>query len=233
MVEAVSACPTSELTANEVDVMRPSAYRLLARRKAGPVFVKAHDAYRVLKDYSPLFPADISRRAVYLVRNPLDVAVSFAAHLGKDIDHAIGLMGVDFSFATDTATVPVQLRQFLGNWSDHVCSWLDQEAIPVTPIRYEDLSESTAEWLEAIAISSGLETTRPALIRAVEAASFNRLQSSEIENDFRERSIAQRGLFFRSGRVNGWRDVLNLRQVEMVLRKHERMMARFGYLDKL
>src|SRR5262245_60164746 len=70
----------SDLTHDEVDAIRPDFYRQAAARAAGPVLCKVHDAFVRLSDGRPLFPPDVTRGAVYIIRNPLDVCVSWAHH---------------------------------------------------------------------------------------------------------------------------------------------------------
>lgn len=233
LVEAVSACPTSELGADEIDRLRPMAYGALLQRRAGPVFVKTHDAYRLLDSARPLFPASLSRRVIHLVRNPLDVAVSFSSHLGIEIDKVIDLMATDYCVDADSNSVTAQVRQYLGTWSSHVRSWQHQSQIPVLTIRYEDLVADTVDCLNKAADAVGLEVSDDTVEAAVEAAKFDRLQAMERRAGFREKPPTQDGLFFRSGRVDGWREVLSRRQAERVANTQKQMMARFGYLDTL
>src|SRR5581483_5694512 len=68
----------SDLTAAEITAYRGEAYRVLAREHPPPVFVKVHDAYQTSDEGTPLFPAEITRCVVYVVRNPLDLVVSLA-----------------------------------------------------------------------------------------------------------------------------------------------------------
>jgi aryl sulfotransferase len=233
LVEAVSACPSSELSPEEVEQLRPEGFRALCSRKAGPIVVKVHDAYRLLAPSRHLFPADISLGAIYIVRNPFDVAVSLAAHLGIDIDDVIALMGKNFTLADYPSSVAPQVRQHLGSWSAHVDSWILQDAIPLEVVRYEDLVARTSAVLERAARAAGLSATRLELVQAVEAASFSRLQAMEVKAGFREKSNRHDGLFFRSGRVGDWRAVLSQEQVDRLVKGHERIMNKFGYLDEL
>ncbi|MFZ8477510.1 hypothetical protein ACO1MN_14725, partial [Staphylococcus aureus] len=54
---------------------------------------KVHDRYWNTTSGEPAFPAAISRGAIYIVRDPRDVAVSYAHHRGRSIDDIIALMG--------------------------------------------------------------------------------------------------------------------------------------------
>lgn len=233
LVETVSACPTSELTESEIDRLRAVAYGAVIDRRSGPVFMKVHDAYRMLDNEQEIFPQRLSKLAIYLIRNPLDVAVSFAAHLGVAIDQAIEFMAQDFYLAHEKGGALAQVPQCLGSWSRHVASWQAQPAIRVLTVRYEDLSSDTAQQLRRIAVAAGLPAEDAAIGRAVEAAKFDRLQKLERTSGFREKPPTQNGLFFRSGRAGGWREVLEGHQVDQLVASHHATMARFGYLDDL
>lgn len=233
LVELVSSCSSSDLTPIELDELRAPGLRALSDRTPGLGFVKVHDAYRVSAAGVALFPEDVCRAAIYIIRNPLDVVVSFAAHLGLDIEETIVKMESDFCLSGDTSVVAPQLRQRLGTWSENVESWLSQELIPVKVIRYEDLAADAETSLRCLASSVGLQVEPSAIRSAVEASSFERLQAMERETGFREKPLSQSGLFFRSGRSGGWRGLLTDQQVERVIKVHGECMAKYGYLDCL
>ena len=65
--------------------MRPKAMRLIAASKPGFHFVKTHSLIGRMSD-TVLIPPEVTAAAIYLVRNPFDVAISHARHQGVDID---------------------------------------------------------------------------------------------------------------------------------------------------
>ena len=69
---------SSDLTNEEILNHRPRLHELLAAELPRPSFVKVHDACLHTAGGVPLFPPGATLGAVYLVRNPLDVAVSYA-----------------------------------------------------------------------------------------------------------------------------------------------------------
>ncbi len=77
--------PASQYTVADVQRMRPLVHRDLTRVHPGPVFVKTHNAsLRVLG--VPLVTPEVTAAAIYLVRAPRDVALSYSRHLGLPID---------------------------------------------------------------------------------------------------------------------------------------------------
>lgn len=222
----------SDLTLEELDRYRPAIYRHIANRSEKTLFIKIHDAYTLNSDADPLIPADVTTAAVYLVRNPLDVAISFAHHASKTLDETIDRMSSEnMSIARHHNRLDFQLPQRLLSWSQHVSSWLDQRAIPVRMMRYEDMHRRPFEEFAETVRFIGLEVDLDRLRRAVAFSSFEALRQQELEKGFREKPYGAAS-FFRSGRVDGWRDTLTRNQVERVVGDHGAVMRRLGYLPE-
>jgi hypothetical protein len=83
--------PVEELTEAEINSLRESVQGLIAQRKNSTGLVKTHNA-RVMTGGTPLICRKWTQRAVYIVRNPLNVVDSLADHAGRDVDQAIRLM---------------------------------------------------------------------------------------------------------------------------------------------
>lgn len=223
---------SSDMTPDEIDRYRPALYRHMAMTSAAPLYLKIHDAYSVNIDGQPLIPSDISMAALYLVRNPLDVAVSFAHHASKTIDETIELMACDGSaLGGHCDRLPSQLRQRLLSWPHHVASWLDQRAIPLHLMRYEDMCQDPIQSFSTAIRFLGLEQNPEHIRRAVEFSSFDNLRRQEADRGFKEKPFGATS-FFRSGKPGAWREVLTDRQVERVIQDHGEVMRRFGYLGE-
>ena len=63
----------------------PSSLPCVARDHNRLLFIKTHDAWTHTPAGEPLFPVDVTRGVVYIVRNPLDVAVSASHHYGQSL----------------------------------------------------------------------------------------------------------------------------------------------------
>ena len=68
---------------------RRQYHRQLVDTVQGFGFAKVHEAFSDPQTGSAMFPANANARAIYLVRNPLDVASSFAHHQNRTIDQII------------------------------------------------------------------------------------------------------------------------------------------------
>jgi len=102
-----------ELTHDEIDRLRPEVYVYESLVREEAFYCKVHDAFACLPDGRALFPPEATRSAVYLIRNPLDVCVSFAHHLaGPDLEEVIASMAdPTFAFCDVTEGQLPQLRQ--------------------------------------------------------------------------------------------------------------------------
>lgn len=222
---------SGDLTFEEVDELRPEVCLYHARTAGRTLFCKVHDAYTRLPDGRPLFPAAATVCVLYLIRNPLDVCVSFAHHRGREeYDGTVRLMGDPEARLAGAATASVpQLRQRLLTWSGHVSSWVDAPDLRVHVVRYEDMKSAPEATFRAAARFAGLPDETERVARAVEFSRFDELRRQEERTGFAERSSSA-PRFFREGGVGSWRQELTAGQVAALVRDHRDVMARFGYL---
>jgi len=223
---------SADLDPQEVERLRPYVYRHQAAGATRPLLMKVHDAYRTTIDGQPLFPADITRNAVYIVRHPADVALSLAHHSNVSLDEAIDRMSrEDFVFSPSAGRLDEQLPQRLGSWSHHVSSWIHQAVMPVRLVRYEDLLSHGAVTLAGIVRAIGAAVVTDRVERALDECRFDRLRTQELERGFKERPGSAKGLFFRRGRAGAWRDEMSAAQYARVAAAHGRVMEGLGYLE--
>ena len=230
MFDEAVGVEASELTQEEIDRYRPEVYRQIAGESDETLFVKIHDAYTYTSTGQPLAPTEVTLGAIYLIRNPLDVAISLAHHSNICIDQSVKRMGdSNFSFSAGVRRLSNQLRQKLFSWSEHVLGWVDASDIQVHVMRYEDMKHRPLETFAAAARFAGLCDDTEQVRKAVEFSSFQRLQQQEQENGFKEKP-AQAEIFFREGETNSWRQVLTEEQVRRIIEANGMTMRRFGYL---
>ncbi len=221
----------SDLTADEIDRLRPELYTHLAENTKETLFMKIHDAYTYLADQQPLIPREATHCALYFIRNPLDVAVSFAHHSGWTYEKAVEKMAdPSFAFCSKPDRLHNQLRQKLLSWSNHVISWVDHAPFPVCVLRYEDMKLQTLETFSQAVKFAGMEHTSEQVQKALTFSSFDVVQKQETEKGFQEKSPSSRA-FFRKGKIGSWREELTEEQARQIVRDHQDVMRRFGYLD--
>ncbi len=221
----------SDLTPAEIDRLRPLVYDRLAEASTETLFMKIHDAWTYLPDGKSPLSSAATQRAIYFIRNPLDVAVSYAHHNGTDIDRAIACMGDrDHMLCGKPEMLHNQLRQRLLTWSAHVESWLSAPDLDVYVMRYEDMLTSPLETFSGAVAYAGLSFDLTRIEQALRFSEFKALQAQEREKGFKEKS-QHHDLFFRQGRAGEWRARLTAEQVDRIVTDHGEVMRRFGYIS--
>jgi hypothetical protein len=222
----------SDLTPEEIDHFRPGVYVQMAAQAEGTLFLKVHDAYVLNVEGEPLFPAAATQGVIYLLRNPLDVAVSFAHHSSLSLDKMVPrLCDEGYTLAYHEHKLASQLRQRLLSWRGHVVSWVETSGLPVHVVRYEDMVEDTVATFTKAVRFAGLPVNAARVEKALAFSSFERLQAMERDHGFHERA-AKAPSFFRKGKVGDWRNALTDAHVAQLIAAHRDVMLRFGYLDE-
>ncbi len=232
IVETALGVNPTELTDDELLRLRPLFIRDWATEIDGDhVYVKTHDALGTERYRMPAVPADVTRAALYLVRNPLDVCVSYAHHSGVTPDQmALRINNPEMLMARPRRRIGRQIPQPTGSWSDHVDSWTVDPPFTVHTVRYEDLVAAPQEHVLAATQAIGLDHTADEVAAAVAATEFDRLVDREREGGFREKAPGSER-FFRRGEVGAWRDELGEDGAHSIVECHSATMTRLGYLD--
>lgn len=229
-LDEVLGFDTAELGPDEVERLRPEVYRWSLRDEEFG-YHKIHDAYTFTSDNEPLVSREATIGALYILRNPLDVAPSFANHMHCDIDKAIGKMGrSEAAMCRTRKALPNQVRQKLLTWSEHVLSWVDAPGLNVEVIRYEDMQADAQATFTRAARFLGLPTDAGRIAKAIRFSDFRELARQEEEKGFCERP-ANAARFFRKGISGDWQKKLTPEQVARIIADHGEVMRRFGYLD--
>jgi hypothetical protein len=176
----------------------------------GARLIKTHEVYQ--SEY---------RKAVYLVRDPRDVALSEYAY-----QTALGLVDENLDD---------YLKRFLNegvnpfaSWRAHVESWL---AAPLSKeqllvLRFENLRTDTVRTISQIAAFLGLTPDENRIRRAIADNTVERMKAKEKEAPQR---ASKRGQFIRSGSVGGWRANLSSSQVGFFRERIGDMVTQMGY----
>ncbi|MEM7119948.1 MAG: sulfotransferase domain-containing protein [Pseudomonadota bacterium] len=217
--------PWQEWSDADIARLRPQVQERISQTREGVIPAKTHSAF-VKVGGVPTINMAVTHGAVYVVRNPLDVVISYAHHQGIDIDAMIDIMATDM-FRTPTNATNVY--EVMGSWSQHVASWTASESPMVHVMRYEDMVADAGSAFSDLAAFMRVQTTPEKIERSVQHAAFDTARKMEAKTGFVERTPVQ-DHFFRSGRVAEWREVLSESQVQRIVEAHHQQMARFGYL---
>ncbi len=222
----------SDLTQEQIERYRPFVYEQLSAQANEPLFLKVHDAYTYTPFGYPLISKEATAGVLYLMRNPLDVAVSFAHHSNTTVERMVRKMSEsDYAFVDNPHMLHNQLRQKLLTWGQHVTSWVDEPDLRVLVVRYEDLKADSVGTFTKMIRFCGLEADPARIEKAVRFSQFEQVQQQEAEHGFGEK-MAKAQSFFRKGIVGSWREALTPELVETLINDHRAVMQRFGYLDE-
>jgi hypothetical protein len=216
----------ADMSAQEVAALRAKAQERAVSLNKNVVPMKTH-SYLGEDCGHPIFSMKATYGAVYIIRDPRDVAVSAADHFGKSIDELIAMMADPLAIAMPMPGVIVHELQ--SSWSNHVESWTKWNHPGIFVVRYEDLLADPFDQFGRVARRFGITADKARIRRAVEFSSFKQLQKMEAEQGFVERSIHSEK-FFRAGRSGGWQEKLTAEQVKRIESDHAVQMKRFGYL---
>lgn len=204
LFDQVSGVGSSDLSSDEIDLIRPDIYRQLSAQSKEAVYMKVHDAWtRNAKDL-PLFPEEATRSVIYIIRNPLDVAVSLSFHNGEKAEESLKkLNDPDYGLCLGKKRLFNQLPQNLLSWSEHVRSWTRNSGLNVHVLRYEDLHDHPLETIERALAFLNLDFERTAIEQAIANSSLESLKQQEKEAGFSEKPLKAES-FFRKGVKSDW-----------------------------
>lgn len=229
---ATSVTPEILGPAGEFLVRPAGLANLFAVQKPG-FMVKTHFANLQPKELPPLIPKPFTSKAIYIFRDPRDVAVSFSNWLGFSHDEIcvamastqfiMGGVGKDGKYKAG--------RVYLSSWSNHVASWTSEKEFPVHVVRYEDMCEDTEKELTEIVSFLEWELDKERIARAVKNCELSRLAKQEKEGGFIEH-IGQNNAtqFFHKG-GSRWKDELAPVHIKQIEKDHGKVMSLLGYLD--
>jgi sulfotransferase family protein len=153
-----------------------------------------------------------ARRAILLVRDPIDVMMSSwdYKHLTGEGDLHLVSEAVRAPlfrrFVADWISSGGQAYQWTDSWVNNVNSWLDQQEIPFLVVRYEALKAGPAEELRRIMAFLDRPVAQERVLAAVEFGDVNRMRETE------ERAIAAGGAGLFAGYDKGYRFIGRLHQ---------------------
>lgn len=228
-IERASFIDTSLLSADEQDLLRPLLCDAEAREQPERCFFKTHDAYRFNRDGAPIHGSAPRQAALYLVRDPRDIAISLATFWNWSRERTVAFMN---NPEGDLQGIPRhfsrQIFQKTLDWSAHIASWLEQDRVPTLPIRYEDLRAAPGHWLARALDFLEIRASTAEIDRAVQLTDFKRLKREEEAHGFSERFKPEIP-FFRRGETGEGRALLAPELLASIERVHAPMMARLGY----
>lgn len=147
-------------------------------------------------------PTKNCQGVLYLIRNPMDVAVSLANFFSWDYDKTINFINSQSSSLCLSSRAGFkQVPQHLGTWNYHVESWTKQNFFPVMVIRYEDLISHPKKSFEQILGFLNIEFSEDNFLEALNNTSFSKLKILEKNDKLTFGKPINCKKFFRSGSI--------------------------------
>ncbi len=224
--ERMTGRKAEDMTLEEIHRLRPKMHEWMAASKGQMVYVKTHNLIAQAEG-TPLITSSATVGAIYVLRNPLDVAVSYAHHYRHDPDEAVESLCRENHMV---AGGPRVLPQYLGSWSQHVLSWVDAPGLTPHVMRYEDMQQKPQAAFEGLTGFLRWPPQPERLEKAIRFSAFSELAGQEKDGGFKEQPAGGTTPFFRQGAAGIWREALSARQQARMIEANGEVMRRFGYL---
>ena len=201
-------------------------------------FFKTHSGNFSMGDYNFTEEKNI-RGIIYVVRDPRDICISWAKHLGVSIDETINFMTNDkqsmlWKDGNKRFSNKETPCSFLSSWEKHIISWTSTKwKVPLIIIKYEELVYEKEMVIKKIidffninyAIS--FNNLEEKLSNIIKTTSFANLRKDEENNGFTEASNSTK--FFSVGKKDQWKTKLTKKQTLKIEYKFKKMMNNFNY----
>jgi hypothetical protein len=216
--------PLKEVSLRELAETRPMVHRELANRANDFLFLRTQSA--VLSHFGNLtITPEATAAAIYLVRNPLDIAATYGAARGRPIDKAIALMAKSGRILGKT---PKRAYEVVGSWSENVESWTSTVRGRILVIRLEDMLDDPELQLAKVVQFLAINATPEQITRASNNSIRSILQTykrlgGQISNRLSPLQLLRSGVALRGKRL------LTTQQIATIAATHRDQMHRYGY----
>jgi hypothetical protein len=194
-------------------------------------FLKTHNAMCTINNY-PFTNKNNTLGAIYIVRDPRDIVVSYADH--NQISHR---EIVENMISSQHGEYPKDKSKnfylsITGSWSDHYNSWKKYKGRKIIIIKYEDLVLKTHETFSKIIeyLNDTNETIfdEKKIKFSIEQTNFQNLRKLEEKEGFAEQGKGV--FFFRKGKIGSWKQELNKDLVKIIEQKFRKEMLELKYI---
>jgi estrone sulfotransferase len=180
------------------------------------------NAHRLIKTHEPY--RSEYRRAVYFIRDPRDVLVSWYRVTRTDPDDLGEIDTFVHDFMTDRASP-------YGSWSEHIRGWRQakQRGAQILFWRFEDMRSDPSGALREIARFVEIPADEGQIEAALARNSPQRMRELEREGaEYLRKAIGHRSRGVRQGATGSWRELLTAEHLA-VLRPALELGAELGY----
>lgn len=229
MIEEQLGIDSDEISNMDIQLLRPDVYRRLAKESEKDLIIKTHDAAFHAGIF--LFPKEVTKKAILIVRNPFDMVASYANHMSCSIEKAVfNLCNGKSSLAKNKKSFTNQVEQYMGSWSDFYNSWKNAHREHLEVIKYEDLKQNSFETFKKIVVAIGWDKTDEEIQKAIDEVEFSKIKKVEAEKGFKEKPRTTKS-FFRNGELGGWKNEITQEQANTLIDRHFYTLLELNYID--
>lgn len=229
IIEDYLGVETSDLPDVEIQKLRPQVFKLWAKDIQNEAIVKVHDATFHQGIFT--FPQEITKKAIFIVRNPFDMVASYANHMSYSIDRSVyALCNGNNSLAKNTKGLNNQVCQFMGSWSDFYNSWKNVYKNDLFIVKFEDMKLNPLKAFSEIVKEIGWDYSTEQIQKAIEAVEFDKIKNLENKSGFKEKPTNVKN-FFRKGEVGNWRNEINKEHADLLINRHFYTLLELNYID--
>lgn len=199
--------------------------------------LKTHQAFGNFENF-PFTDSNNTLGAIYLVRDPRDVLISYSKHMKQSIDKTLDLVLEDDSKGNLFEGKNSVIGEMRGSWSQHYNSWKYSNLKEKIIIKYEDLINNPFDTFSKVIshlnylfrkLSFPLETNAERIRKCIEISNFNNLQNLEKKLGFSD-NLKSGATFFNKGTTNQWQDELNDKIIYKIEKKFKKEMKELNYI---
>ena len=207
-------------------------YRINAQKKvkinSGDFgFFKTHSSNLKIKEI-PYTNEETALGFFYIVRDPREVAVSYANHQNINIDQIIDIMINHNAISFGLDSIPMHQSR----WDQNILSW-NKLSVPNLFIKYEDMLENYENIIYKILyffeknFNFNFQNKEKVVNLVLTNTRFKKLKEIENKKKFEEQLSNN---FFRSGKKDTWKNILSKEQITRIEKEFGKTMKIYGYL---
>lgn len=224
-------------TTNDYEVIKNyiNVQKKFIENKKSILFLKTHSSFFKANNHS-FTNLQNSLGAIYVVRDPRKVVVSYANHFQMDIDQATNALLSD----TGVYERNTKMKTLCGKWNFNYVSWKKFNAQRLFLIKYEDMIKDKENTLKNILlflnklINNKFEINQTKIENIISSTSFEKMKDLEKKKSFGEASVDKKTgkvvPFFYLGDQKKSEKLLDIKNKNKIENAFRDEMEELGYL---
>ena len=201
--------------------------------------VKTHNCLVPFKN-NEFTSTNITRGAIYIVRDPRNIITSLTHHYDLAYEEAYSHMIDENSSLLETShELDHSNFTYLNSWSNHYKSWKNNKKFKTLFIKYEDLEKNKENVFEKVITFinnlNGKDTNlnEKKFLNSIKSTNFSNLKNKELNEGFDEKVSSKKTgkviNFFNLGFNNRWQKLLPSGIKEKLNKKFEKELKELNY----